>query len=156
MRLYVLRHGQAEAQITSDEVRQLTAKGREETKKMLGAFAAQMQPLDAIWASPLIRAQQTARIAADFFPDVDVSTTDLLVPEASIKFLYNELANAAATTNSLLLVSHQPLVGIIVNQLCGEMAGFHAMGTSSLAAIEIELIAPSMGNLLWLHHTNEC
>jgi len=63
VKLWVLRHGQAEAHAATDAERNLTAHGREE---VLGS-AAQLigKPIDAIIASPYVRAQQTAHLVRE-------------------------------------------------------------------------------------------
>ena len=157
MTVFILRHGQAEAQITTDEVRQLTEKGRSDTARVVGARALDMAPLAQIWASPLVRAQQTAEIAAHYFPHLRIQTTELLVPEANPQALLEWLdelnqLQLQDSKQSILLVSHQPLVGLLVNKLCGTADDFYPMGTSSLAAISAQVIASDMGDLLWLDH----
>ncbi len=155
MAIFILRHGQAEAQITSDDARRLTNKGRNDTARIVQERIADM-PLVQIWASPLVRAQQTAEIALSYFPGLKIQTTDLLVPEANPQVLMNWLGELNAqfigTDRSLLLVSHQPLVGIVVNQLCATANGFYALGTSSLAIIEVDIPAPGMGTMQGLYH----
>jgi phosphohistidine phosphatase len=157
MTIFILRHGQAEAQITTDEVRQLTEKGRSDTARVIGARVLDMAPLAQIWASPLVRAQQTAAIAAHYFPHLKIQTTELLLPEANSQALLEWLdelnqLQLKDSNQSVLLVSHQPLVGSLVNKLCGASEDFYPMGTSSLAAIRAEVIASDMGDLLWLDH----
>ncbi len=154
MTIFILRHGQAEAQITTDEARQLTDKGRSDTARVVQARSADMNPLMQIWASPLVRAQQTAAIAASYFSRVSIQTSELLVPEANPQALIEWLdeLNAKSSNQSILLVSHQPLVGTLVNMLCCKPEDYYPMGTSSLAAIRAEIIAANMGDLLWLDH----
>lgn len=155
MTIFILRHGQAEAQITTDEVRQLTEKGRSDTTRVVAARAPDMASLAQIWASPLVRAQQTAVIAANYFPHLSIQTTELLIPEANPQALLewlDELNQLQDSNQSILLVSHQPLVGALVNMLCGTVDDFYPMGTSSLAAIRAQVIASDMGDLLWLDH----
>ncbi|WP_062062136.1 phosphohistidine phosphatase SixA [Cellvibrio sp. OA-2007] len=154
MTIFILRHGQAEAQISTDEARQLTDKGRSDTARVVQARIADMNPLMQIWASPLVRAQQTAVIAAGYFSGIAIQTTELLVPEANPQALIKWLGelNARSSSQSILLVSHQPLVGSLVNMLCSKPEHYYPMGTSSLAAIRAELIAADMGDLLWLDH----
>lgn len=157
MTIYILRHGQAEAQITTDEARRLTEKGRSDTAKVVGARALDMASLTQIWASPLVRAQQTAIIATHYFPHLSIQTTDLLIPEANPQALLawlDELyqQHLQDSNQSILLVSHQPLVGALVNKLCGTPSDYHPMGTSSLAAIRAQVMAADMGDLLWLDH----
>lgn len=153
MTIFILRHGQAEAQITSDEARQLTAKGRADCARVLAARAEDLSVITQIWASPLVRAQQTAEIAAGYFPALRVQTTALLIPEASPRALLDWLQSTAAT-ESILLVSHQPLVGKLLDTLCGKADGYHPMGTSSLAAVDTELVASGLGRLRWLDQVN--
>ncbi len=64
MKLWVLRHGEAEPYgARPDPERALTAHGREEVLRS----AAQLigQPLAAIYASPYLRAQQTAQLVRE-------------------------------------------------------------------------------------------
>lgn len=157
MTIYILRHGQAETQITTDEARKLTDKGRGDTAKVLQARLADMGSLAQIWASPLVRAQQTAEIAAVFFPQLKIQTTELLVPEANPQALMDWLDELNAqqlisANQSILLVSHQPLIGALVNKLCSKSDDYYPMGTSSLAAIRAQVVAADMGDLLWLDH----
>jgi len=152
MAIFILRHGQAEAQITTDEARKLTDKGRSDTARVVHARVADMMPLVQIWASPLVRAQQTAEIAASYFPRISIQTTDLLVPDANPQALINWLDELINDNQSILLVSHQPLVGVVVNGLCRKPDDYYPMGTSSLAAIRAQVIAIDMCDLLWLDH----
>jgi len=121
------------------------------------ARLADMGSLAQIWASPLVRAQQTAEIAAGYFPQLKIQTTKLLVPEANPQALMDWLDELNAqqlisANQSILLVSHQPLVGSLVNMLCSKPDDYYPMGTSSLAAIRAQVIAADMGDLLWLDH----
>jgi phosphohistidine phosphatase len=152
MKLFILRHGQAELQKTTDEVRELTDKGREDTKRIVSGRVADMQSITEIWASPLVRAQQTAHIAANYFPALKIKTSELIIPESNPAIAMDWLQSINQQNLSILLVSHQPFLGELVNKLCGKPAGFYPMGTSSLAVIEAPVIAADMGELLWLDH----
>jgi phosphohistidine phosphatase len=100
----------------------------------------------------LVRAQQTAHIAARYFPTLNVMTADLIIPDANPFSVMEWLQSFGRINQSILLVSHQPLVGELVNKLCGKPAGFYSMGTSSLAAIRASVVATGMGELMWLDH----
>lgn len=152
MNLFVLRHGQAEPQQTTDEVRELTDKGRTDTARVVSGRLADLQILNQIWASPLVRAQQTASIAASYFSALTIQSSELIIPEANPVVAMDWLQSINQPNLSILLVSHQPFVGELVNRLCGRPAGYYPMGTSSLAAINIPLVASGMGELLWLDH----
>lgn len=152
MDIYILRHGQAEPQQTSDEARELTEKGRLDTARVISARLAELHSVREIWASPLVRAQQTAHIAASYFPQLNVLTSDLIIPEGDLFKVMEWLQSSGRVNPSILLVSHQPLVGELVNKLCGKPAGYYAMDTSSLAAIRAPVVATGMGELMWLDH----
>lgn len=152
MTVFILRHGQAEAQLTTDEARRLTGKGHSDTARIVGARVAEMASVTQIWASPLVRAQQTAAIAADYFPAIEIQTTGLLVPDADPHALIEWLAEIVTGNQSVLVVSHQPLVGGLVNTLCNQPRDYYPMGTSSLAAISAPEIVVGAGHLLWLDH----
>ncbi len=154
MRIFVLRHGQAEAQITTDEARNLTDKGRREVAAIVNYSFPDLETIQEIWASPLIRAQQTAQIVRDIFATKDihlpVKTTPLITPESNPAGLFDTLQQSKA--EAVLLASHQPFVGDFIDLLCGSARGTHPMNTSSMALIECDIAATACGELRWLRH----
>lgn len=156
MELFVLRHGQAEPQQTTDEARNLTAKGRADVAFSVRHSIADLIGVQEIWASPLVRAQQTATIVRDLLAgegvNVKIRTTPLIVPEADTQQVFDALLATSAT--SILFASHMPFVGDFIDQFCGSAPGFHSMNTSSLACIDYELAAGNLGRLRWLRHAN--
>lgn len=156
MRIFVLRHGHAEPQRTTDEARNLTALGRSQVELNLRNSLDDLVGIDTIWASPLVRAQQTAAIAHNLLKQNSnvppVQTKELIVPEADIYAAFDALQKLQR--RAVLLVSHQPFVGHFLDVLCGRENGFHSMNTSSLAAIDCDLVAAGLGQLLWLRHVN--
>ncbi len=157
MQIYILRHGQAEPQKTTDEMRNLTDKGRLEVAASLNKAGADLKSVQQIWASPLIRAQQTAEIASNYLVQqgirVPIKMSELIVPEADPFLFFDALRDAQLA--SVLLVSHQPFVGQVLDLLCGRVSGFHTMNTSSLACVDCEIVAAKMGVIRWLRHVNE-
>ena len=145
MKIWVLRHGQAEAMASSDEQRALTEQGREEALLM----AAQLigEPVDAILASPYRRAQETAQLVqAQLQIRRGVSTIAWLTPDDDPRQVLNFLAERSETT--LLLVSLQPLVSQLISLLVeGSRNGHYPMPTAGLACIELDLPAAGLGHL---------
>jgi len=147
MRLYLLRHGQAEPYQAQDEIRQLTETGRLQTAEIARQYLANVR-WDAIWASPYIRAQQTAQIVLDAVhqaqPDrnMQITTVSRITPEDSAR-------EALALFNghegrTLLLVSHQPFLGTLAGLLIhGHMQTALDIPTSGL--LELHLSIPGMG-----------
>ncbi len=155
MIIYLMRHGHAEPQITTDEQRCLTPKGVAETKALLVRRSNDISAVGAILASPLVRAQQTAQIAQQHCTNISIDTSDLLVPEADPYLLIEWLnSNYSALRSPLLLVSHQPFVGRLLGLICGKPEGFYPMGTSSLASIETDEVAVGLGSLRWIEHVD--
>jgi len=135
MKVWVLRHGEAESHARSDAERELTAQGREEVLRS----AAQLigQPIQAIIASPYVRAQQTAQLvreALGFEPEI--RTEAWLAPDSNPLSVVDHLDSA----DNILLVSHNPLVGSLISYLQhGHLREPQPMSTASLAELEADL-----------------
>lgn len=154
MKLLILRHGQAEAWAASDEQRALTETGRRDVARVVEAARPAFEGLEALWVSPYRRAQQTARIVIDTLQwPGSVTTVPDLQPDAALEPLYGLLQ--ACKAQSVLLVSHQPLVGNLLDDLCGEDPGCYPMGTASLACLKLDVPARSLGQLEWLQHKGD-
>lgn len=132
MKLWVLRHGEAEPHARSDAERNLTEHGRKEVL----SSAAQLigQPIDAILASPYVRAQQTAELVREALGfEAPIGTVPWLTPDSNPLTALERIDSA----DNLLLVSHQPLVGNLIGLLQhGHLRSPQAMGTAFLAELE--------------------
>lgn len=150
MKLWLLRHGEAEPRARTDAERNLTEAGRLEVQS--SASHLQGQPLDAILVSPYQRAQQTAEIVRQVlgFSGV-VETVPWLTPESDPKdaMLY---LNRRSEQN-LLLVTHQPFVGVLGGWLVnGHRDTPLPMATASLAELDGEHLAAGLLRLAGLWH----
>ena len=145
MKIWILRHGQAEGLAPSDELRALTEEGREEAYLVATQLAD--QPIDAILASPYLRAQQTADIVQKQLQlRWGVATAGWLTPDDDPRRVLDFLAERAE--QNLLLVSHQPLVGQLISLLIdGNRAGHYPMPTAGLACVELDIPAAGLGLL---------
>lgn len=154
MQVFVLRHGQAEAQVTTDEARNLTVRGRADVAAAADYSLSDLKRVQEIWASPLVRAQQTAQIVRDVLAShgihLSIKTTELITPESDPAGLFDLLQ--ASKVEFILLASHQPFVGDFIDLFCGSPRGAHPMNTSSLALIECNVAAGACGELSWLRH----
>lgn len=158
MDLFILRHGDAAHVARSDQERCLTACGQEEAHSTLTQCQADLAAVMHMLVSPYVRAQQTAQIAAKYLPPAAVTQTcELLVPEANPQKLidYLQYLQQQKQLSSVLLVSHQPLVGTLLNKLCGFEVGRYSMGTSALAAVKTDVLAAGLGQLQWLRRAGE-
>jgi phosphohistidine phosphatase SixA len=151
--LFVLRHGEAEFHLGSDASRPLTLRGMAETRAILTASLAELRQVTAIYASPLRRAQQTAAIAAELL-GLPVHTLELLSPDGNPQEVMALCEQQ--TQQTLLLVSHQPLVGHLLDTLAGLEPGRQLMGTSALACLAADVLAPGCADLRWLRQPGTC
>ena len=77
MRLYLMRHGQASNMADTDHERPLTQKGRSRSESTARILANLEITPDVIFASPRVRAQETAQIISEAI-NVPVTTSDLV------------------------------------------------------------------------------
>jgi phosphohistidine phosphatase len=150
MRLYLLRHASASDTAPSDAERRLTKEGEEESCIAGAALADLGVKPRHIFSSPLVRARQTAQIAAKtlrFVGDVDV--LDELQNDSSTVQLLRAL-KSCDVAGDVLLVGHAPSVSQHLAILVGanNAEGF-PFGKGSLACIELERLQAGAGQLRW-------
>lgn len=107
MRLYLVRHAEA-APGEPDELRRLTPSGRAAARD-LGRRLAEEEPPDAVLASPLLRARETAEEIARA-AGVAVQPDDRLSPGATAKDVLDAVAGRG---ERVIVVGHQPDCGRI-------------------------------------------
>jgi phosphohistidine phosphatase len=118
MQLLIVRHGEAEMAAASDEVRNLTPRGRDVTVALAQALQKKHFRPTQIWASPLVRAQQTASILRErlaFAPALRECSA--MIPEGDVRRCL-ELLQRENAGETIMLVSHQPFVTQLISWLC--------------------------------------
>lgn len=153
MRLWLLRHGEAEAHARSDAERNLTERGRRDVRR--SATFLRGRALGAILVSPLQRAQQTAdEVRRALGYQGPCETVDWLTPEADLDEALRALDLRGE--NDLLLVTHQPFVGGLAGWL---LNGHHGdplpMATATLVELQGEAIAGGLMHLASAHHATQ-
>lgn len=151
MRIWVLRHGEAERQTQYDPDRVLTARGSEDAKNAGLVLSKYVSNALQICASPYKRAQQTAQAAALALPHQQIATVNWLTPDIDprevLKFI--ELL----PNSDILLVSHQPLVSALVGVLIdGDYRAGPSMSPASLAELELTAIGIGCAKLISVRH----
>ncbi|MDP2560183.1 phosphohistidine phosphatase SixA [Psychrobium sp. 1_MG-2023] len=155
MKLYIMRHGQAQPIAQTDKQRSLTDTGREESINMAKWLALTESQFDLTFVSPYHRAQETFDLVSQEFEQAQQHLVlDELTPNSSPESCGDTLLAYCAQikAKSALVVSHLPLVGLLVADLCaGSM--MPSFATASIACIEIDLDS-WQGELLWhkSHH----
>jgi phosphohistidine phosphatase len=150
MRLWLLRHGEAEAHARTDAERALTNHGRREVQQAAQHLLG--RPLDIILVSPYVRAQQTAALVKQALGFAgELRSVAWLTPDSDLREVLAKLE--CYDVAELLLVTHQPLVGNLAGWLVqGHRQQPLAMATASLAALEGEMPAAGAMELLTLKH----
>jgi phosphohistidine phosphatase len=121
MRLLVIRHGKAierdrfAATGQDDSERPLTRKGRERMIEASRGLRILLPEISLIATSPLVRAEQTARIIAEAYPGVVLVERDELAPEAETESLLHWLKQQHEKV--IAVVGHEPNL----SELIGEM-----------------------------------
>ncbi len=121
MHIYIVRHGPAldvgEDGIRTDAKRPLSAEGREKTQAVAQGFAKLDCPVTAIYSSPLVRAEETARLfRAVLSVDEEVALVPWLVPGGSTMdavAAWHE--QQAQGTKGIMCVGHMPDVAGLLN-----------------------------------------
>ena len=150
MKVWVLRHGEAEPRANTDAERRLTNHGREQVLRSAARLLG--QPLQAIIASPYVRAQQTAALVHDALGfEAAVRTVPWLTPDSDAGQVIGELDKLGL--EHVLLVSHQPLVGTLVGLLeRGHGQQPAPLSTASLAELEGDWRLAGLMTLKGLYH----
>ncbi len=120
MNLYLMRHGIATEGFEwegPDETRPLTDAGKVRTRAVLEALKnAKGLEIDAVWSSPLVRAWQTAEIAADILSLPAIQECAALACGASVEEL-SEFFASTRPPDRVMLVGHEPDMGHICSIL---------------------------------------
>ena len=125
--LILMRHGIATdrdaPEVTDDDARALTDKGRKQVKQIAAGLKRLGSVPDWVVTSPLVRAAETAELAAaELRPDTPASslidTCKALKPGGSPEELLVFLERQPSTTR-VLLVGHEPDLGALAARMIG-------------------------------------
>lgn len=150
MRVYYLRHGQAEAHAPSDAARELTGAGRQQVMRVAEWLAGQSILPTLCVMSPFVRARQSAELALATLPPTIVLREDTrLTPDESVLGVFS-LLEACAGHPSILLVGHNPLVSDFIDMaVAGHPGAMVApMPTAGLAVLEADTWGPGCARLV--------
>jgi len=150
MKLYFLRHATAADVAPSDAERPLTGEGREEARIAGRALAKLGAKPGQILTSPLLRARQTAELAAQELHYRDeVAVFDELRNGQHTRSLLAALRHFDGV-REFLLVGHMPSLADHIAELLG--AGNSAnlsLGKGAVVCIETAQLLPGRGELRW-------
>ena len=140
-----MRHGDAVLGADDDASRALTSLGREQSRAMAIWLHQQMPHVDRVLVSPYLRARQTWQTISELFGAVPCEELDELVPHGHATLVCDYLRALEGEVNNVLIISHLPLVGYLVADLCPIQAP-PMFVTSAMVAVEL---TDGRGGLLW-------
>ena len=145
MQLYFLRHGEADwpRWTKPDDERPLTAFGKKEVRDVAKFLARLKVQPDLIVTSPLPRASQTAKIAAEYLR-TKLREDETLEPGFGMSKLRTVLKRHRSRV--LMLVGHEPDFSSVISELTGAAIKLSKAG---LALLDVDSESDE-GKLLWL------
>lgn len=152
--LYIGRHGVAEDghpdHPGDDDQRRLTAEGAAETRLVYAAASRAGVVVDAIWTSPLVRARETAAIAAEMLlPGTVPTVVEPLRLGARTADLVGALAGAEA--RRLLVVGHEPSLSELFGALLSRGSARVRVPRAGLGCVSTRALGDRIiGELRWL------
>lgn len=150
MKLWMLRHGEAEAYQRHDAERQLTELGREQVLQAV-EFLRDVR-FDRVLSSPYVRARQTAELLCSTLQcQGSIEIVPWLTPENDVREVVRKLDGYPA--DNVLLVAHQPLLGTLASWLV-DADRLHGLplDTASVACLEGDFIGAGTMQLRSLQH----
>jgi phosphohistidine phosphatase len=150
MKIFIMRHGEAENFAASDAERALTSSGRSASISVAKASRKRgLSQFDKVLVSPYLRAQETWQAISEEFRCDQVVTCDDITPYGQSNQVYDYVNALIELENleSVLLVSHLPLVSYLTAEFVTDIVP-PMFPTSGLVCIEFDP-KNQKGNLLW-------
>jgi phosphohistidine phosphatase len=131
--LWLLRHGEAEPHdARPDPERRLTARGEDQSRAAGRALAALGVTFQAVYTSPKVRAEQTARVACEALGCEPVEHPPLAEGFDAQDAL--ELLLACGDDERILVVGHNPDFEQVIHDLTGSRVDMKKGGVAGIRA----------------------
>jgi phosphohistidine phosphatase len=154
MDLYVVRHGEAARYAPGgDAERPLTAQGARQVEAVARGLRGLGVELDALLASPLRRAQETALLLAKGLGGKPAPEAEAVLDgTANAAAILQHLAHAVRSRARIAIVGHQPVLGELVGLAsAGSNGGAVALAPACVARLAFPGAARVGGaQLVWL------
>ncbi len=153
MQLYLLRHAIAEEPVAgqADRDRALVLEGRKKLKEILRLARQADTAISLILTSPYRRARETAEMVADLLAtEAELLETSTLEPGSQTEAVWQEV-RAQKAVDSIMLVSHEPLLSYLTAFLLNSPSLRVDFKKSALVRIDVEAFgAQPQGTLRWM------
>jgi phosphohistidine phosphatase len=127
MLVFLVRHAHAEPG-DPDELRPLSARGRDEARALAERLAAHPTPPSLVVTSPLLRARETAEAIAAA-TGAELRVDERLAPGATADSVRSRVGREQAP---VAVVGHQPDFSQIAIELTGDDPGFPTGGAAEI------------------------
>lgn len=140
MQLFLMRHGEAEPTFQDDAQRSLTTQGFIESQKAGVWLKDNMHAIDYALVSPFKRAQQTFEMVKSIVDVGDFETCPDITPSGKAELVHDYVYALAQekSIDSLIIVSHMPLVSYLLDSFCGKLQSL-IFATASVACLEFDV-----------------
>lgn len=134
--------------VLNDQSRSLTERGKGQVSELWHQLHDKGVKISRLVASPFLRTQQTAQLIASFYPSISIETSDVLLSESNPQSVLDWLQQQPEQ-DGLVLVSHMPLVGILVGQLTEGQGARLPFVPGMVASLDMEVAAVNGARLRW-------
>jgi len=144
MKVFIMRHGEAAMHAPSDAERPLTENGKlisHQSAEWLKSAIIKIEKtaIERVLVSPYLRAQQTLHVVQQVIETQQINVLAELTPAGNETLVADYLhILQQQEVSSVLIVSHLPLVGYLVSELCPNEAPPMFM-TSSIVSIDLQV-----------------
>ncbi|MEI8217179.1 MAG: histidine phosphatase family protein [Eubacteriales bacterium] len=149
MELILIRHGEAEKMNpgTEDAMRHLTANGMKLLERAIPNLRMLIKDKcnTKIWASPLLRASESAGIIAKALKVKNIESHDFIARGDFEAF--SEELQRTDSKGCLIVIGHEPFLSDWSQRICGYTLPFKKGASAGFALISTD---PPTGNLRWL------
>jgi phosphohistidine phosphatase len=147
MKLFLFRHADAATLAENDDDRAISEKGTKQCKRVAKFCSKHDIKLDEILASPLLRAQQTAKPIAKAL-GLEIETVPWLMYETPSEEVMQHLAGRSRSS-SIMIVGHEPDFGLLAATLLGSEGESIRVRKGSLILLNIQEFRRGGARLEW-------
>ncbi|MCH7954591.1 MAG: phosphohistidine phosphatase SixA [Candidatus Marinimicrobia bacterium] len=147
MKLYLMRHGEAEGIYDNEEPR-LSARGEAEVNRIVNALSSMEIRLDHIYHSGKLRARQTAEmVGSKLGVDILISEKEGMKPNDPVSIFAGNLKD---NNENSLIVGHLPFMAKLTSCLLADTESDSMIAFSTASVACLEYTNPFGWNLHWL------
>jgi phosphohistidine phosphatase len=132
---YLMRHCRPVPGARDDADRPLTPEGRKQAEEMAAWAKRIVGHVDTVITSPFLRALETAEIMAEALGS-NIQRTPMVEPDAKPDEAWRHIEAMAGVSTDVLVVSHHPLVGHLLDQIAGVIGIGHTFEHGSIALVD--------------------